>query len=311
MAAKRYTNLDSVEMTTTFKKMLRWHRERASKRKDLSFVVPQAVAKVDYLRSNRVDTTITWIGHATFLIQCQGLNILTDPVWSNRMGLQKRMAGPGISIKDLPQIDVVLISHNHYDHLSFGSIRKLPGTPMLFVPQGLKDLFRKKGLVNVTEFEWWRSVQSNGTDFCFVPAQHWSKRSLFDTNSSLWGGWIVSVSNPKRNTGKTIYFAGDTGYFRGFQEVADRFTVDYAVLPIGCYEPEWFMQTQHMSPDSAVEAFMNLKAKYFVPMHYEAFRLGDDTPAEALQRLHAAWRKAGLAPEKLLTLTLGETIIPS
>ncbi|WP_409305708.1 MBL fold metallo-hydrolase [Peribacillus sp. SCS-155] len=301
----RYKNLDDISNIKSFKDMMRWNKERRSKKKDLTAQIPQTNNKqTAELQVNKNKTTITWVGHSTFLIQIAGFNILTDPVWANWMGVQKRLTPPGISIEELPDIDIVCISHGHYDHLDFPSIKKLKGTPSFYVPAGLGGLFRKKGYRDVTEAKWWESFSYKGLEISFVPAQHWTRRSLLDTNTSHWGGWVLHDNS----TAKTIYFVGDTGYFRGFKEIANRYTIDYVLMPIGAYEPEWFMADSHINPEDSIKAFLELKGKHFVPMHYGAYRLADDTGPEALERLNTEWKRLGLPDDQLKTLAIGETI---
>ncbi|MGE8206802.1 MBL fold metallo-hydrolase [Heyndrickxia sp. NPDC080065] len=282
--------------------MIRWRRERRSNKKDLSYIVPQHIdKKIEYLQSNREDGTFTWIGHSSFLIQINGLNIVTDIVWANRMGLDVRLSKPGLTPEQMPEIDVVLISHSHYDHLDIASLKKLKGNPTYLVPIGLKNLFTRKGFLPVKEFKWWESTIINEVKFTFVPSQHWTKRTITDTNTSHWGGWMLEANR------KTIYFAGDSGYFTGFKEIGEKFTIDYALIPIGAYEPEWFMSSQHINPEEAVQVFLDVDANFFIPMHYGAFRLADDTPKEALDRLFIEWEKKNLDPSSLVVLRLGET----
>ena len=311
MIKKRYSNMDAVEKKISWKELRQWRKERRRKQKDLSFVVPSAESvDTDFLRRNRTETCIVWIGHSTFLIQYKGLNIITDPVWANRMGLEKRLSAPGIPIGEMPEIDVVLISHSHYDHLDFPSVRKLKGNPVYAVPAGLGGKFEAKRLKGAVEFEWWETRTVGTVEFAFVPAQHWTRRTLHDTNTSHWGGWVIRDAGDREPFAPCIYFAGDSGYFRGFREIGRRFSVDVALMPIGAYEPEWFMSMQHVSPEEAVQAFMDVGAHLFIPMHYGAFRLADDTPKEALDRLHAAWRNRGLDPARLRVLKLGEIFFP-
>lgn len=301
-----FKNLDDIPLATTFGDLLRWQKERRGIAKDLSFRIGHAEQKLfDFLKNNTDQLSLTWIGHATFLIQAGGLNILTDPVWAQRLGLSKRLDSPGLLLTDLPPIDVVLISHNHYDHLDFRSIKKLTGIPTFLVPKGLKSTFIRKGLKNTHEFQWWEGFKIGQTSFSFVPAQHWSKRTLFDTNSTLWGGWIIR----NEQESKSFYFMGDSGYFRGFKEIANRYPVDIILAPIGCYDPEWFMKIQHVTPEQAVQSFIDVGANLFIPMHYEAFQLGDDTPEEALGRLQAEWEKRNLPSEHLKVMKLGETLL--
>ncbi len=219
------------------------------------------------------------------------------------MGFQKRLTEPGIPLEDLPEIDVVVISHGHYDHLDFPTLKKLKGNPCYFVPIGMKSLFIKKGYQKVREMCWWESLEYGGIHIHFVPAQHWTRRSLFDMNTSHWGGWIFQT------TSKTYYFVGDTGYFSGFKEIAERFMIDIVFMPIGAYEPEWFMKDSHITPEGSVKAFIELKAKQFIPMHYGAYRLADDTGPEALERLLREWKKSQLPVAQLKVLSIGETVI--
>ena len=301
---KRYTNLDNISNNKSFKDMRRWQKERKSKVKDLSKTIEQCPSKkVREINENRNRTSYTWIGHSTFLIQLNGLNILTDPVWANRMGFQKRLTEPGLSMADIPEIDVVVISHGHYDHLDFPTLKKLKGNPHYFVPVGMKSLFNRKGFQKVTEMIWWESKDYLGITITFVPAQHWTRRTLLDMNTSHWGGYIFQTPV------ETLYFVGDTGYFIGFKQIGERFKIDTVFMPIGAYEPEWFMAASHISPEDSVRAFKELGAAYFVPMHYGAYRLADDTGPEALERLYHEWEKQRLPKEQLRLLLLGETIL--
>jgi L-ascorbate metabolism protein UlaG (beta-lactamase superfamily) len=300
---KIYSNLDNVTSYKTFKDMRKWQKERRKKVKDLSVNIEQCpTKKVSELNENRSRTSYTWIGHSTFLIQMNGINILTDPVWAKRMGIEKRLTEPGISLDELPEIDLVVISHGHYDHLDFPTLKKLKGNPQYFVPAGLRSLFNRKGYQKVTEMNWWEHSQHEGITVHFVPAQHWTRRSLTDMNTSHWGGWIFQTSK------ETLYFVGDTGYFSCFKQLADRFTIDTVFMPIGAFEPEWFMAPAHISPKDSVKAFIELKAKSFVPMHYGTYRLADDTGPEALERLYREWEKQQLPKEQLKVLLLGETV---
>ncbi|MFJ7726656.1 MBL fold metallo-hydrolase [Neobacillus sp. NPDC097160] len=301
---KRYANLDNVTSNKSFKDMRKWQKERRTKVKDLSVNIEQCQAKkVTEINENRSRTSYTWIGHSTFLFQLNGVNILTDPVWAKRMGFQSRLTEPGISLADLPEIDLVVISHGHYDHLDFPTLKKLKGNPHFLVPVGLKSLFIRKGYQKVTEMTWWESTEHKGMTVHFVPAQHWTRRSLTDMNTSHWGGWIFQT--PK----ETFYFVGDTGYFSGFKQIAERLTIDTVFMPIGAYEPEWFMADAHISPEDSVKAFIDLGAKFFVPMHYGAYRLADDTGPEALDRLYREWEKRQLPREQLKVLLIGETVM--
>jgi L-ascorbate metabolism protein UlaG (beta-lactamase superfamily) len=307
MGKNRYQNYDNVENKNTFSDMLKWSKERRNKKKDLSKQIPMADnIHVDRIQQNKQDFSITWVGHSTFLIQIEGMNILTDPVWAKRMGLQKRLTEPGLTLEQLPEIDIVVISHGHYDHLDFPTLKKLRGEITFYVPAGLKGLFIRKGYQKIVEANWWESFAHKSLNMTFVPAQHWTKRTLTDTNTSHWGGWVIGSTETEKN----VYFAGDSGYFRGFKEIGEKFTIDSVLMPIGAYEPEWFMRVSHINPEDAIKAFIELKGKTFIPMHYGAYRLADDTGPEALERLLKEWRRIELDQEQLVVLKIGESYWP-
>lgn len=315
MARKRYSNADPAAKVKTWKEIRRWQHERKGKVKDLSLLIGQAEHKQqELLMNNRNETTITWIGHSTFLLQVAGLTIVTDPVWANRMGFARRLEAPGLTLDEIPPVDIVLLSHSHYDHLHVGSLRKLKGSPVALVPEGLGMKMRRLGLSTVHELPWWGKTTVGPLEFHFVPAQHWTRRTLTDTNSSHWGGWVINRSAELLADGAenndAIYFAGDSGYFQGFRDIGARFPgIRYALMPIGAYEPEWFMGMQHVTPEEAVQAFLDVGAETFIPMHYGAFRLADDTPQEALDRLLADWRRRELDSSRLKLLKHGETLV--
>ncbi|MDY0406974.1 MBL fold metallo-hydrolase [Virgibacillus sp. 179-BFC.A HS] len=299
---KRYENMDQVSTKSNLSDLYKWWKESSNRQKDLSWQVPAVKnPSIDFLRKNREMPTLTWIGHSTFLLQMAGLNIITDPIWTKWLSGYRRLSPAGIPIKQLPPIDIVLISHSHYDHLSYHSIKRLPGSPTFFVPSGLGKWFVRKGFDQVAEFEWWGTQQYRNVTFTFVPAQHWTKRTLFDTNTSHWGGWVLKGENIP-----TVYFAGDSGYFRGFTEIGKRFAIDYALIPIGAYEPEWFMSKEHVTPEEAIQAFLDCGAKKMFPMHYGAYMLADDSPKEAVDRLQDEWELRGLDKQRLLMPQLGE-----
>ncbi|PYI55829.1 MBL fold metallo-hydrolase [Paenibacillus flagellatus] len=305
---KLYENKNGAPIRPKFGDLRRWRKERRSKTKDLSFRVPRTEFDRTAWEAEAPPAKLVWIGHSTFLLRLGGLSVLTDPVWADRMAFEKRLTPPGIALDRLPPIDVVLLSHGHYDHLDFPTLRRLPGDPLHLVPEGLAGLFRRKGFNRVRELAWWESERTSGLTFTFVPAQHWTRRSPWDMNRSHWGGWIVEGEEEAADV-PTVYFAGDSGYFDGFAEIGGTFPrIDVALMPIGAYEPEWFMSPQHVTPEEAVQAFRDVGAATFVPMHYGAFRLADDTPKEALDRLYAAWSASGLAAERLVVPMLGETV---
>lgn len=273
-------------------------------------MIPHVPPDLDRLHNNRADTTLTWIGHSTFLIQMGGLNIVTDPVWAQSMALEKRLSPPGIEIADMPPVDIILLSHSHYDHLHLKSLRQLAGEHTeLIVPGGLRRKMIRKGFVNTTEMHWWEALDRGKVRISFVPAQHWTRRTLMDTNKSHWGGFVLEhKQSPNTKPLETIYFAGDSGYFRGFKRIGEIFNIDIALLPIGAYEPEWFMNAQHVNPEEAVQAFVDVKANMMIPMHYGTFKLADDTPKEALDRLLDERDRRGFDVDAIRLAALGEVL---
>ncbi|MCK5032730.1 MAG: MBL fold metallo-hydrolase [Calditrichia bacterium] len=239
-----------------------------------------------YLRENKTEFAVTWIGHSTLLIQIDGLNILTDPIWSDRCSPvqfagPKRHVKPGVKLEDLPKIDAIIISHNHYDHLDRLTIEHFGNDPVYFVPLGIGEFLEDLDITNYEELDWWDELSLNGINFACVPAQHFSNRSMFDRNKTLWSGWVIKGSE------QTIYFAGDTGYFPGFAEIGQKYgPISIAAIPIGAYLPRWFMSPVHVSPREAVQAFLDIKADYFVPIHWGTFELADeplDNPPKVLK----------------------------
>ena len=233
---------------------------------------------------------VTFINHATTLIQMDGLNILTDPIWSERCSPvswagPKRHRAPGIRFEDLPPIDVVLISHNHYDHLDLPTLRRLGKyQPILISHLGNGALLAKHGIAGAREIDWWEETPlSSGVRVTSVPAQHFSARAISDRDKNLWGGFVIS------GTSGNVYFAGDTGWGKHFGEIREKFgAIRLALLPIGAYLPRWFMKPAHITPAEAVDAHIALGARTSVAIHFGTFRLGDDGELEPVVDLRRA-----------------------
>jgi len=235
---------------------------------------------------------ITWIGHASFLIQIGGINILTDPVFGDLSMLFKRMIPAGISLNALPTIDLIVLSHNHRDHMdstSLHAIKQQFPNCRIVVPWGDKHWFDQRGYAHVTEHMWWEHelVTNHETvTATFLPAHHWSQRSFFDKNRSLWGSWMISWQNYH------IYFGGDTAYSPHFAHIAQEFpSIDVALLPVGPCEPRWWMQRTHMDAREACQAFLDLGAQNFVPMHWGTFAFGLDNFITPIEYLRTAWQE--------------------
>jgi len=254
---------------------------------------------------------VTWIGHATFLLNIAGMHILTDPVFGNLRGFFRRIAPPGISVQDLPPIDLILISHNHYDHMDESSLRavckRFPDVTIL-VPQGNKAWFATRGFSNVQEYSWWEATHfvngEDGVTCTFLPAYHWSQRGVFDRNMTLWGSWMI------QSKASCIYFAGDTAYGPHFRNIAHFFPhIDVALMPIAPAWPRAWMARSHILPDQAVDAFIELGARHFIPMHWGTFWFGIDRPLQAVREVQQAWkqRQDQVLDKSLHTLKFGQS----
>ncbi|HEY4065883.1 MAG TPA: MBL fold metallo-hydrolase [Burkholderiaceae bacterium] len=285
---------------------------------DLRFLQANAVAGRSMVPS------ATWIGHATVMAQLGGLTVLTDPIFSERASPfsfvgPKRHLGPGVALHELPRVDLVLVSHNHYDHLDGASVDALAaqagGPPTFVVPLGLKAWFESRGIRGAVELDWWErhvlAAPKGDIEIVLCPSQHWSARGLADRMKTLWGGFAVIAPDSH------LFFAGDTGYSRDFQDVRERLAplqttargggFDLALLPIGAYEPRWFMQSEHVNAAEAVNIHQDLGAKRSLGVHWGTFQLTDealDEPPRALERAAAA---AGLTPDDFFVLAVGET----
>jgi N-acyl-phosphatidylethanolamine-hydrolysing phospholipase D len=281
-------------------------------------VVASAAASFVKPEASHDELTVTWIGHSTTLVQIGGLNVLTDPVWAERaspvsfVGPRRRLP-PAIELNELPRIDVVVISHDHYDHLDLGTVARLAARcadTQWLAPLGVGGHLRTAGARRVDELAWWEDRTVGAVSFGCTPAQHSSGRGLADRNRSLWCGWtMTTTSSPRR----AVYFAGDTAYCPAFVEIGTRVgPFDACLLPIGAYEPRWYMRYVHMTPEEAVRAFEELcqgsvAGSCLVPIHWGTFRIADDALDEPPRRLLAEWKAAQLPPSALAMLAHGET----
>jgi N-acyl-phosphatidylethanolamine-hydrolysing phospholipase D len=261
------------------------------------------------LRDNREAPTVTWIGHATLLVQLDGVNVLTDPQFSERASPvdfagPRRLNPPGVAFEDLPPIHAVVISHDHYDHLDRATVRRLAAAhrPRFFVPLGLKAWFAAAGITDVEELDWWDGRRVGAVTFTATPVQHWSARTPFDVDKRLWAGWAI-VGRDRR-----VFFAGDTGYYDGFRRIGERLgPFDLALISIAAYEPPSVMAHTHTTPEESLRIFADVGARTFVAMHWGTFHLSEEPLDEPPRRLEAAARAQGLPETRVWILAHGET----
>ena len=292
-----------------------------------SVVIPPdfKVGTRDYDRSlvESGRASLTWIGHASFLLVLGGLRILIDPILAPNMGIAgigptKRLVPPGVPLEDLANIDVVLLTHNHRDHTDEWTLSRIiaahaidpqrrgkktaPIRPRFVVPLGNGALLEKLGAGAIDEIDWWQSIRVGQVEITLVPSRHWSMRVPWDRNEALWGGFVI------RGPEGAAYHSGDTGFSDDFAEIGRRFSpIDWAMLPVGAYSPRWFMEPQHMNPEESVKAAEMLGARRFVAMHWGTYKLTDEPLGEGPERARAAFCKSPEDADRFWSLDVGET----
>ncbi len=308
---REFHNLDGAPAGASLTDLLRWKflGGRAASWPQLPPVEALPPALPTHLGPG--ETTATFVGHSTFLLQfADGLNVLTDPVWSDRVSPvtfagPRRARPPALAFDALPPVQLVLVTHGHYDHLDLATLRRLDErfNPLFLTGLGNHAYLRKHGLRQVEELDWWQSHHFPGLEITFTPAQHWSKRSAGKQNTTLWGGFWL------RSGDLRIFFAGDSGLGRHFATIRERLgTPELAFLPIGAYEPRWFMRVQHMNPEDAVQAHRTLGSHRSVAMHFGTFQLTDEAVDQPVIDLAAALQAAQIDPADFVVPRFGETI---
>jgi N-acyl-phosphatidylethanolamine-hydrolysing phospholipase D len=298
----------------------RWQRERREKQMAPNpppEALPAADPQIAYPRAAPDELRVTWVGHATFLVQVGGVNLLTDPHWSRRASPVQfagpaRFSPPGVHWESLPPIDAVLLSHDHYDHLDDDTVRRLRrtfgDTVRWFTPLEFRSWFAARRVHNVTELDWWDEDTLDGPGgplrVVALPCQHWTSRTPWDRQRKLWASWAVFAPD-----GRSVYFGGDSGYFPGYPEIRERVgPFDALLLPIGAYEPRWFMRPVHMNPEEAVQTYRDLGGcGTLLGMHWGTWRLTDEDPLEPPLRMRKVWADLGLPAEQLQVLPHGGT----
>ncbi len=306
MPNERFKNTDEEASGKSFRDFLKW--SFTNKKPEL--VAIDSSDEWKELDSGSTDYMV-WIGHATYLINKDNLTILTDPVFSKRASPvrfagPKRLIPPAIPIDKLPKIDVITVSHNHYDHLDLRSLKKIyKANPnaIFLVPKRDKRRLKRRGIENVIEFLWWEEIEIKGSKFTFTPVQHWSARGIADRNKSLWGGWFMNLKT------ETIYHAGDTGYSKDFIETKKRLgSPSISLIPVGAYAPRWFMKTNHVNPPEAIQIAIDLESERNFGMHWGTFQLTDEEILEPPKLLKESLRDQGLPDNFFNILRPGQIV---
>jgi L-ascorbate metabolism protein UlaG (beta-lactamase superfamily) len=290
---------DKLPFENLFKWITSANPQRSEKKKDT--FKPEVIYNQDFLKTQR--DKIVWLGHSSFYIQLNNKNILTDPVFYDLTPLLRRKHDLPCPVADFKNIDYILLSHGHRDHLDIPTLKKLarqnPDCEIL-CPLGFNKMLKKIGFKNIQEAAWWQQYNIEHLDIVFLPAKHWNRRFITDYNTTLWGSFAIQSAS------KSIYFAGDTGYDKHFAEINNHFPeFDVCLMPVGAYKPKFVMEWAHTSPEESVKGFHELKGKKFIPMHYGTFDLSDEPASEPVKILHELKSKNKLNGE-IAIIKVGE-----
>lgn len=292
-----------------YMKMRYFSNEEFADYESNAYKIPRVETGLDQIQNPPDALQITWIGHATILIQYKGINILTDPMFSDRASPlsflgPKRYNPPSLKLKDLPPIHYIVISHSHYDHLDKKTVQQIGSKTKWLVPLGLQQWFVRIGVKKeaVIEFDWWDKNKFKNVTITATPAQHWSARSLWDRNKTLWASWMLQIGD------KTIWYSGDTGYNTyQFKDIGREFkTIDLAIISIGAYEPRWFMEEMHINPEEAVQIHQDIKSKHSIAVQWGTFQLTSEPIDDPPLKLKEALVRKGIPSKEFELLKIGE-----
>jgi N-acyl-phosphatidylethanolamine-hydrolysing phospholipase D len=308
----RFHNASGLRSKHRVLAFLRWsatrHLQLRTRRANRRPVSTPAVPAAP-IRTDDSAFSVTWVGHSTVMVRMEGLTLLTDPIWSSRCSPlafagPRRRQPPGIPFESLPPIDLVLVSHDHYDHLDLPTLRHLVEAhdPQFVVPLGLGGWLRRRQVTRVVELDWWESAAVGGVTVHAVPAQHFCGRTPWDSNRRLWAGFVVEGPSGR------FYFAGDTGHGDHFARIGERFApLRLAAIPIGAYEPRWFMHPVHIDPEQAIQAHLDVGSRQTIGIHFGTFRLTDEPWDEPEHLVRQILARRGLEPQRFWIPRHGET----
>jgi L-ascorbate metabolism protein UlaG (beta-lactamase superfamily) len=303
----RYVNLDGTTPDKSLGDLVKWQiGDRVAGRRTRDpggFVTPRRANDGSAVRATAPH--LTWLGHSTYALRLGGMLVVTDPVLGERVGTIRRLAPPGVAFDDLPRVDVVTVSHSHYDHMDVPSLVRIArrDDALFVVPKDNAEVLARAGIARIVELGWWETYRAGALAITLVPSHHWSMRVPWDKNARLWGGFVIASEEG------VAYHAGDTAFSAMvFEEIAKRIArIDWAMMPIGAYDPPWFMSAQHIGPEDTGRAWQILGARVLAAMHWGTFKLTDEPISEPPARLRAWWGERRHEADRLWIFDIGET----